>query len=178
MDADAIEKFRKVRALASGGATEGERTAARSVMQKMEQRYPGIGAAASAPPPAQPNGAFGFPPGSGFRPSGKSAPPRPPGEVEPPGFVDSVFDWLRGAAEGLREGMSLRQRLLDAVTIDSSINTRTMKISIAIPLAELEDLLEDFGDEKDIEIATILSSFVRDEYLNVVSSMAADVDDE
>jgi hypothetical protein len=174
MDPSLVEKYRKVRALATGGATEGERAAARKVLASMEARYPGISVASIRPSSPPIDGSFGFPPGgaSEFRPSGKSEPPPREGG----GFVDSVFDWLREAAAGVREGMDLRQRVLDAINLDSTVNTRTMKITLSIPLTELDGLLTDFGD-KDAEIATILGSVVRDEFIATLSSMTIEDDD-
>lgn len=182
MDADTIEKYRKVKALALQGATEGERKAAASVLATMERRYPGIAAAAAAPPPPEPNGAFGFPPrpgaaGAGFRASGRAAPPKAtPAKEE--SFIGSVFDWLRDAAEGLREGMSLRDRVLDMTDVTSAVNTRSIRITVSIPLADLEDVLEEFGDDKEAEIATILSTVVRDEFLGTLVSMGVEDGDE
>lgn len=163
MDADTIEKFRKVRALASGGATEGERTAARSVMQKMEQRYPGIGAAASAPPPPEPNGAFGFPPRGGFRPSGRAETPKEDG------FIGSVFDFLRNAAAGIREGMTLRERIADVIGVETRVNSRTARITVTVPVDDLLELYDEFGEDKTSEIATIVASMVRDEFVETLS---------
>lgn len=189
MDADTIEKYRKVKALALHGATEGERKAAASVLTAMDRKYPGIGVAAVAPPPPTPDGAFGFPPSGaagtahkgGFRASGRAAPPKPPGAAAEPhkeGFVGTVFDWLRNAAEGLREGMTLRERVLDMTDVASTVNTRSIRITVSIPLSALDEVLDEFGDDKDTEIATILSMIVRDEFMGTLSSMGVEDYDE
>lgn len=188
MDADTIEKYRKVKALALQGATEGERKAAASVLAAMDRKYPGIGVAAAAPPPVTPDGAFGFPPSGaagasskGFRASGRAAPAKPPGAAAEPhkeGFVGSVFDWLRNAAEGLREGMTLRERVLDMTDVASTVNTRSLRITVSIPLVALDDIMDEFGDDKDTEIATILSTIVRDEFMGTLASMGTDDGDE
>lgn len=180
MDADTLEKYRKVKKLTLHGSTEGERRAAATVLASMERRYPGIAALAAAPPPPEPGGAFGFPPppkpAAGFQASGRATSASPPDGGK--GFMGSVFDWLREAAEGLREGMSLRDQVLDSVTVDTTVNTRTMKISLSIPLAELDALFEAFGDDKDSEIATILSTVVRDEFMGFLTSMDTEDADE
>lgn len=165
MDSATLEKYRKVLLLAQQGATEGERKAAQSVLSTMERRYPGIGAEASAPPSPEPSGAFGFPPrgGSGFKPSGRADPP------QEEGFIGSMWDFLRNAAAGLREGMSLRERVVDVVEIETRVNSRTARFTVSIPLAELLEVYEEFGDEKTPEIATIIASMVRDELIETLS---------
>jgi hypothetical protein len=165
MDADLIEKYRKVQALVGGGTTEGERRAAASVLLKMEQRYPGIGAAASQTPPPQPSGAFGFPPGesSGFRPSGRAESPKDGG------FMGGVFDFLRNAAAGLREGLTLRDRVLDVVAVETRTNSRTARITVTIPLDGLVALYEDFGEDHAVDIAVIVGALVRDEFVEALS---------
>ena len=181
MDAGLLEKYRKVKALALRGATENERRVAASVLAGMERKYPGIGVAAEAPPPQEPNGAFGFPPPSAgkerFQASGRAVPPRTP-EKPKESFVGSVFDWLRDAAEGLREGMSLRDRVLTMADTAATVNTRSLRITVTIPLAALDDVLDEFGDDKEGEIATILSTIVRDEFLSTLASMGTDDGDE
>ena len=163
MDADIIEKYRKVRALAQRGGTEGERKAAQSILASMEQKYPGIDVAASPPPSSDANGAFGFPPGSGFRPSGRAEPPREDG------FMGSVWDFLRNAAAGLREGLSLRERLLDVVEVQTRVNSRTARVTVTMPVEELLAICEEFGEDKSPEIATIIASMVRDDLIAMLS---------
>jgi hypothetical protein len=187
-DAEALDKARKLKALAEGGATEGERTAARNVLAKFTARYPQIipllNAAPPPPPPPPPSpypspaaeGAFGFPPhpprpSGGFRPSGKAEPPRPVG-----GFMGSVWDFLQGAAQSLREGMTLREQIKDAATVTAEANTRTFTLRVAMPVRDLEDLLGD--GTRDEEVATILAALVREEFLAVLASMDADDLDE
>jgi len=191
-DAEALDKARKLKALAEGGATEGERTAARNVLGKFLARYPAIGpmldAPAAAPPPPPPpsnvDGAFGgFPtwrtppprPGGGFRPSGMAEPPKP---AAAGGFMGSVWDFLQGAAQSLREGMTLRERVKDVTTVDVTANTRTFTMRVTIPIRDLEELLDDAGVERDEEVATILASIVRQEFLGVLASMDPDDLDE
>jgi len=192
MDADTIEKYRKVKALIVRGATDGERKAAATVLAAMERKYPGIGVAAAFPASPAPDGAFGFPPppgpakpgassGTGFRASGRAAPPVPPVPPVDPSkesFVDGVFEWLRSAAEGLREGMTLRDRVLDAVETTSVTNTRSLRITVTMPLTALDAIFDEFGDDKDAEIATILSTVVRDEFLCLLTSMDVEGGDE
>jgi hypothetical protein len=188
-DAEALDKARKLKALADNGATEGERAAARNVLGKFLTRYPAIGpmldAPAAAPPPPPPSnvdGAFGgFPswrtppprPGGGFRPSGMAEPPKPAAG----GFMGSVWDFLQGAAQSLREGMTLRERVKDVTAVDVTANTRTFTMRLTIPIRDLEELLDD-GPERDEEVATILASIVRQEFLNVLASMDSDDGDE
>lgn len=191
MDADTIEKYRKVKALTMRGATDGERKAAATVLAAMERRYPGIGVAAALPASPAPDGAFGFPPpgtakpgaapGAGFRASGRAAPPVPPVppvDISKESFVDGVFEWLRSAAEGLREGMTLRDRVLDAAETTSVVNTRSLRVTVTMPLTALDAIFDEFGDDKDPEIATILSTVVRDEFLCVLTSMGVEGGDE
>jgi hypothetical protein len=138
--------------------------------------HPGIDAdpAANAGRAPRPDvdGSFGFPPG-GFKASGKAAPPKNPAGNVP---WDSVFDFFRNAAEGLRDGVNLRERVDEIATVDTTVNTRTLKISISLPLAGLDDLLDRFGDERIDEIATILSVIFRNEFAATMSSM--DIEDE
>jgi len=185
-DAEALEKAKKLKVLTEQGATEGERNAARTVLAKFLLRYPQIkplldahphAAPHAAPPPPRPrppgpdaSGAFGFPPWQGgFQPSGKAAPPRPVG-----GFMGGVWDFIQNAAESLREGMSLRERVRDVVAVDTVANSRTLTFRVSIPVRDLEDLLDYTGPSRDDELATILASLVRTEFLTVLASMDTD----
>ena len=177
MDAATLEKYRKVLLLSHQGATDGERKAAQSILATMERRYPGIGAAATAPPPPPPGGAFGFPPQSpgatGFRPSGKAAPPK-----QEEGFMGGIFDFLRGAAAELREGLTLREQVIESVSVETTVNTRTARIVVSLPLYAIEELYAQFGEEKAPEIATVIASLVRAEFLSTLSPMGLDDGDE
>lgn len=181
-DAEALEKAKKLKVLTEQGATEGERNAARTVLAKFLLRYPQIKPLLDAPPHAYPppppprppgpdaSGAFGFPPWpGGFQPSGKAAPPRPVG-----GFMGGVWDFIQNAAESLREGMSLRERVRDAVTVDTIANSRTLTFRVSIPVRDLEDLLDYTGPSRDDELATILASLVRVEFAAILASMDTD----
>ncbi len=175
MDPKIVERYKHVQTLADRGGTEGERAAARSILDKLEERHPGLRAAVNSSGTSTPfDGAFGFPPrGDGaFRASGKAEPPR--GSTLP---WDDIFNLLRNAAEGLRDGVTLRGRLEEAVSLDTHVNTRTMKIVVSIPLAELDAIVEDFGDERLAEVATIISTMVRDEFVETVESMVLDEED-
>ncbi|NCX99937.1 MAG: hypothetical protein EBX35_15525, partial [Planctomycetia bacterium] len=55
-----VERYRHVVALEERGATEGERNAAATQRQRMDDKYPGIRLEAFPPPPP--------PPGAGFDP--------------------------------------------------------------------------------------------------------------
>lgn len=176
MDPKIAARYERVKALAEQGATEGERAAARAAMDRLRRMHPEVGAGpapGSGPRPSA-DGAFGFPPhpGAGFRSSGKAAPPKPP---ETP-WVDGIFDFLRGAAENLREGLNLRERVLEAIDLTTTVNTRTARIVVTIPLADLDEIYEDFGDERAPEIATIISSLVREEFMATLDSMGIEDD--
>jgi hypothetical protein len=172
MEQRVIDRYRHVKTLAERGGTEGERAAARAAMERMERIHPGIAAAsaANANPGPTVDGSFGFPPG-GFQSSGRAAPPR--GNAA----WDSVFDFLRNAAEGLRDGVNLRERIEEVTTLDTTVNTRTMKISLSIPISDFDELLDEFGEDKLPEMATILSSMFRDEFLATVDSMGVEEED-
>jgi len=176
MEPKLVERYKHVQALADRGATEGERAAARSILDKLEEKHPGLRAAVNSSGSASSafDGAFGFPPrGDGaFRASGKAESPR--GATLP---WDDIFDFLRNAAEGLRDGVTLRGRLEESVSLDTHVNTRTMKIVVSIPLADLDAIVEDFGDERLPEVATIISTMVRDEFVETVESMVLDEED-
>lgn len=176
MDPKIAARFERVKALAEQGSTEGERAAARAAMDRLRRLHPDIaaGSAGNSAPRASADGAFGFPPspGAGFRASGKAAPPKPPDAP----WVDGIFDFLRGAAANLSEGLNLRERVIDAIDVSTTVNTRTARIVVTIPLADLDEIYEDFGDERAPEIATILSSLVREEFMATLDSMGLDED--
>lgn len=85
--------------------------------------------------------------------------------------MGSVWDFLQGAAASVREGMTLRERVRDVTTVDTTINTRTFTMRVVMPVRELEELLEEVGPEQDEALATILASLVREEFLAVLASM-------
>lgn len=184
-DAEALDKARKLKMLVEQGATEGERAAARNVLAKFMSRYPQIipllntPTAAPPPPPPPPppphmgGGAFGFPPrpSGGFKPSGKAEPPRPVG-----GFMGSMWEFIQGAAQSLRDGMTLREQIKEVTTVTVDANTRTFSLRLSLPVRDLEDLLAD--GERDEEVATILAALVREEFLSVLASMDAEDVDE
>lgn len=184
-DEDALRKARTLKMLVERGATEGERAAARNVLDMLVAKHPGIRAQldapapSEAPPPPPWGGAWGAqpppPPGarpSGFRPSGKAEAPKP----AQGGFMGSVWDFLQGAAASVREGMTLRERIKDVTDVSTTVNTRTFTMRVVLPVRDLEDLLEEVGPEQDELVATILASLVREEFLSVLASM--DTDDE
>lgn len=182
-DAEALEKAKKLKVLTEQGATEGERNAARTVLDKFLLRYPQIkpllDAHTAPPPPPRPpgpdaSGAFGFPPwgqgGQGFRPSGRAVPPKP----AQGGFMGSVWDFIQGAAQSLRDGMTLREQIRDMVTVDTVANTRTLTFRVAMSVRDLEDLLDEAGPERDGEVASIFASLVREEFVRLLASMDTD----
>ena len=83
--------------------------------------------------------------------------------------MGSMWDFLRNAAAGLREGMSLRERIVDVVGIETRVNSRTARFTVSVSLADLLEVYEEFGDEKTPEIATIIASMVRDELVEALS---------
>ena len=185
-DDEALRKARLLKALVERGATEGERAAARSVLDRMIAKHPSIRAPLDAPEPSDApsspppwGGAWGATPPrpatGGFRPSGKAEPPKPAGS---PGFAGSVWEFLQGAAASLREGMTLRERVRDATAIETSINTRTFSMRLSIPVRDLEDLLEELGPEMDEALATVVASIFRDEFVAVLASMDTEGGDE
>jgi hypothetical protein len=52
--ADAVDKYRKIKAMAEGGATPAEKNTAASLLAKLEAQYPGIGIEATRPPEQTP----------------------------------------------------------------------------------------------------------------------------
>lgn len=90
--------------------------------------------------------------------------------------MGSVWDFLQGAATSVREGLTIRDRIRDVVDVSTTLNTRTFTMRVVIPVRDLEDLLNEAGPEQDEIIATILASFVREEFLAVLASM--DVEEE
>ena len=183
-DEEALRKARLLKTLVEKGATEGERAAARSVLDRLLTKYPNVRAPldapepSEAPPPPPPpwGGSWGAAPprpaAGGFRPSGKAEAPKPTG------FMGDVWAFLRDAATSLREGMTLRDRVREITGIETSINTRTFSMRLSIPVRDLEDLLEEQGPEMDDAIATIFASLVRDEFLTVLASMDTEDVDE
>jgi hypothetical protein len=182
-DEEALRKARLLKTLVEKGATEGERAAAKSVLEKLLLKYPNVRAPLDAPeppeavPPPPPPwaGAWGVPPrpaASGFKASGKAEPPKPTG------FMGDVWAFLRDAATSLREGMTLRERVRDITAIETSINTRTFSMRLSIPVRDLEDLLEELGPEMDEALATVVASLVREEFLTVLASMDTEDVDE
>ena len=186
-DAEALEKAKKLKVLTEQGATEGERNAARTVLAKFLLRYPHIKPlldAHTAPPPPPPpprppgpdaSGAFGFPPwgqgGTGFRPSGKAAPPKP---AAGGGFMGNVWDFIQGAAQSLRDGMTLREQIRDITTVDTVANSRTLTFRVSMSVRDLEDLLDEAGPEQDEAVATIFASLVREDFVRILKSMDTD----
>jgi hypothetical protein len=185
-DEEALRKARLLKALVERGSTEGERAAARSVLDRMVAKHPSIRAQldapepSDAPPPPPPwGGAWGAPPprpaASGFKPSGKAEPPKPAGT---PGFMGNVWEFLQGAAASLREGMTLRERVRDITAVETSVNTRTFSMRLSIPVRDLEELLDELGPEMDEALATVVASIFRDEFVAVLASMDTEGGDE
>lgn len=182
-DEEALRKARLLKTLTERGATDGERAAAKNVLDMLLAKYPGIraqleapaGAETASPPPwggawgAQPPPPPGARPG-GFQPSGRAE------TAKPGGFMGSVWDFLQGAAASVREGLTIRDRIRDVADVSTTLNTRTFTMRVVIPVRDLEDLLNEAGPEQDEIIATILASFVREEFLSVLASM--DVEEE
>lgn len=190
-DADALRKAQLLKTLVERGATEGERAAAKNVLEGLLTKYPNVraqldaaSAPGAAPPPPPPwGGTWGAapppPPGArpgGFRPSGKAEPPKPAQQAGS-GFMGSVWDFIQGAAASVREGMTLRERVKDVTAVDTMVNTRTFTMRVSIPVRDLEELLDAVGPEQDEAIATILASLVREEFLTVLASMDTEDDD-
>lgn len=189
-DADALRKAQLLKTLVERGATEGERAAARNVLDGLLAKYPNVRSqldappAPDAPPPPPPpwGGSWGAqpppPPGprpaGGFRPSGKAEPPKPAQGGN--GFMGSVWDFIQGAAASVREGMTLRERIRDVATVDTVVNTRTFTLRVTMPVRDLEELLDELGPEQDEAIATILASLVREEMLTLFASMDTEDD--
>jgi hypothetical protein len=149
MTPDDIRKYRHVKARVTSGTTEGERAAARAILQKMAREHTGIAIEAAR---AEREEAEAAAPGrqGGFT-----------GAAPPPGF-DNVWNFLQGAAREVRAAYSREAEALalaEAIETSSDI-TRRGRGAIVITITIDEDATSTFLDTSDPALHAALAEQV------------------
>lgn len=131
---DIVERYRKVCNLHQRGATPGERDTAGRIRASMEAKHPGLRASASASASDR-RGHEAF---TGHAPTGA-----PPTWRD---VVDGVQDFLRDAAERIREDHEaneddLDRLMYDCVRVSSRVREGKVTITVTIAADDLSDVL-------------------------------------
>ena len=161
-----VERYKHVMALASQGATDGEKSAANNAAAAMRQKYPGIHAQAYPPSPPPPQPGQPFNPGSGTDGS-------VPWYERFNGFREQAkeaFDWAsRVAAEmaSLEYARSAADELVEMQT--KTLAKERVQIAIKLPLLEVFYLGARFNEAQKQEFASRIAALVEEEILRLMS---------
>jgi len=180
-----VERYRAVHALFERGSTEGERAAAQVQLQKLEEKYPGIGAQAFPPPPPEEQG---FDPFRNWRtqqaPQEEDEEPRARrggwgdffggfagGQRDPSGrkWQETASDVLGWAAKVAQEMSSLGTARSYAESI-TELSTKMLQsgkwqIAVKFPLRDLYAVSASMNDAQRQEFARYVAAMVEAEVL-------------
>jgi len=185
-----VDRYRAVHALYLRGATEGERSAAKVQLQKLEEKYPGIGAQAFPPPP--PPEEPGFDPFRSWRtqqpPQDEDEEPQPRrggwsdfftgfggAQREPSGkkWQETASDVLGWAAKVAQEMSSLGTARAYAEGI-TELSTKMLQsgkwqIAVKFPLRDLYAVSASMNEVQRQEFARYVAAMVEAEVLAALS---------
>lgn len=175
-----VERYRHVVALEERGATEGERNAAATQRQRMDEKHPGIREQAFPPPPGA-----GFDPFSSWRTANEpqEEPPYDHHEEQPRGrgrtfwdgirWQDMAGDVLGWAAKTAQEMSSLgtARAYAESVTEVQAkvLPSHKWQVSARIGLRDLYAVGGSMNEAQRVEFARYVASMVEAEVLNALN---------
>jgi len=170
-----VERYRHVVALEERGATEGERNAAATQRQRMDDKYPGIRLEAFPPPPPPPGA--GFDPFSSWRTAHE---PEPEPEPEDPRrgrgsfwdgirWQDMAGDVLGWAARTAQEMSSLgtaRAYAESTVEVQAKVlQSQKWQVSAKMNLRDLYAVAGAMNEAQRVEFARYVAAMVEAEVM-------------